>query len=53
MLKWISLVIVVVLIGLYFSGALELSDGGDSIDVSIDKEKAQDLGKSIRESLEE
>ena len=45
--------IVLLVIGLYFGGALDFSDGGDSIDISIDKDKAEELGESLREKLEE
>ena len=44
-----------VLIGaaLYFSGALEFDTNGDKIDVSIDTEKAQELGESIKDKIQE
>ena len=53
MLKWMSLAIVLLGFGLYFGGALNFSDSGDSIDISIDKDKAEELGESLRDKLEE
>jgi len=53
MIKWISLAIVLAAVALYFTGALELDDSGDSVNITIDKEKAQDFGESIKERLED
>ena len=52
MLKWISFVIVVMAIVLYFTGALEFSDKSNSINISVDKDKAKDLGESIKDKLQ-
>jgi len=53
MIKWISLAIVLVAVALYFTGALELENNADSVNISIDKEKTEELGKSLKERLEE
>ena len=53
MLKWISLAIVLTAVALYFSGALELDNSGDSVNITVDKDKAQDLGESIKEKFDE
>jgi len=53
MFKWISLFIVLVAIVLYFTGALEVDSSGDSLHIEIDKEKAQELGESIKDKLED
>ena len=53
MLKWISLAIVLIATVLYFTGALEFENSANSIDISVDKDKAQELGKSIKDKLEE
>ena len=53
MLRWFALAVVAVGIVLYFYGALELSNGSDSVDISIDKEKTKELGESIKDKIEE
>jgi hypothetical protein len=53
MLKWISLALVVVAVILYFSGALEIENSTDSVDISIDKEKTKALKEKIKDKLDE
>lgn len=53
MLKWISLALVIVGVILYFTGTLEIDNNADSVDISIDKDKAKDLTKKIRDKMEE
>ena len=53
MLKWISLVLVIVAVILYFSGALEIENNTDSVDISIDKDKTKELKDKIKDKLEE
>lgn len=53
MLKWISLALVIVAVILYFTGALEIENNTDSLDISIDKEKTAELKDSIKEKLQE
>jgi len=52
MSKLILLVLFVSLAGLYFSGALEFDDSGDSVNMSIDKDKAKALGESVKKQLQ-
>lgn len=53
MFKWISLVLVIVGVILYFTGALEIDNNTDSVDISIDKEKTKALKEKIKDKLEE
>jgi hypothetical protein len=53
MLKWISLVLVIVGVILYFTGALEIENNADSVDISIDKDKTKELKDKIKDKLEE
>jgi hypothetical protein len=53
MYKLIFLVLIMGIVGLYFSGALDFDTGGDSVDITIDKDKAQEFGESIQEHIEE
>jgi hypothetical protein len=53
MLKWISLALVVVGVILYFTGALEIDNSADSVDFSIDKDKAAALKEKLKDKLEE
>lgn len=52
MYKWIFLALVFIGAVLYFAGALAFDTSGDSVDISIDKQKAQNLGESIKDNLE-
>jgi len=53
MFKWISLVLVIVGVILYFTGALEIENNEESVDISIDKEKTKELKEKIKDKLEE
>ncbi len=53
MLKWISLALVVIVVILYFTGALEIENNTDSVDISIDKEKTETLKEKIKDKFEE
>jgi len=53
MFKWISLVLVIVAVILYFTGALEIENNEESVDISIDKEKTKELKDKIKDKLEE
>ncbi len=53
MYKWIFLALFFLGTALYFTGALDLDMSGEKIDVSIDKEKATELGESLKEKIEQ
>jgi hypothetical protein len=53
MIKWAFLVLVVMAIILYFTGALEVDNTQDSVSVTVDKNKAKELGESIKDKIEE
>ena len=53
MLKLISLVLVIVGVVLYFTGALEIENNDDSVEISIDKDKTKALKDKIKDKLEE
>jgi len=51
MYKLIFIGLIVTAVALYFTGALNFGMNGDNIDVSIDKNKAKELGESINDKL--
>lgn len=51
MIKWIGIGVVVLGLALYFGGALELNNNDGTIDISIDKDKAQSLGEDVKDRL--
>lgn len=53
MYKWIFLALLFAGTALYFMGALDFAMDDDKIDVSIDKNKAKEIGESIRDKIEE
>ena len=53
MYKWVFLVLIVIGVALYFTGALEVDNSQDSMSVTVDKNKAKELGESIKEKIEE
>ena len=53
MIKWMVIVLIVVAIALYFTGALEVDNTQDSVSVTVDKNKAKELGESIKDKIEE
>ena len=53
MYKLMFLVVIVGIIGLYFSGALDFDTSGESVDITIDKDKAKAFGESIQEQIQE
>lgn len=53
MYKWIFIALLFAGAALYFTGALDFVMDEDTIDLSIDKNKAKELGESIRDKIEE
>jgi len=53
MYKWVFLVLICTGLALYFTGALEFDNSEKSVSVSVDKEKAKELGESIKDKLED
>ena len=53
MYKWVFLVLIVIGVALYFTGALEVDNSQDSVSVTVDKSKAKELGESIKDKIEE
>jgi len=53
MLKWILLALCIIAAALYFTGTLDFDASGDKIDISIDKDKAKELGESIKDKIED
>ncbi len=53
MYKWIIIGLLVAGVALYLSGALDVDTRGDSVDISLDKSKAEELAKSVKEKVEE
>ena len=51
--KWIVFILIFAGVVLYFMGALDFDMSSDKIDVSIDKNKAKEIGESIRDKIEE
>ena len=49
MFKWISLVLLIAAVILYFTGALEIDNNTDSVDISIDIEKTKELKEKIKD----
>jgi len=53
MYKWVFVILVIVGLGLYFSGALWVINSEESVSVTVDKDKAKELGESIKDKIEE
>lgn len=53
MYKWVFLGLFVIAVALYFTGALEVDNTQDSVSVTVDKNKAKELGESIKDKIEE
>lgn len=53
MIKWVVIVLSVVAITLYFTGALEVDNTQESVSFTVDKNKAKELGESIKDKIEE
>ena len=53
MYKLLFLALIVIALALYFTGALEVDTSGDSVNLSVDKEKAIELGESVKDKIEE
>lgn len=51
MLKWILIVIVLIGAVLYFNGALEFDSSDNKLNISIDKNKAEELGESVKDKI--
>lgn len=53
MFKIVFLMLILVGAVLYFTGTLEFDTSGDKVNISIDKDKIEEFGKSIKEKVEE
>ena len=53
MYKLIFFVLILTGGALYFYGALEFDTQTDRLDISLDKEKAKELGESIKDKIEQ